>query len=99
MMLVIPSNVKGPVPVLIMFGRPSFPSPAQPSNEDMDVINVAFKKMMIQANPELKAIFEKYPVYSPITKIAGPNFFAPPTNTELTPTEQLLAAGDRKSVV
>ena len=41
MMLVTPSNVKGPVPVLIMFGRPSFPSPAQPSYEDMDVLNVA----------------------------------------------------------
>ena len=93
MMLVTPSNVKGPVPVLIMFGRPSFPSPAQPSNEDMDVLNVAFKKMMIQANSELKVMFEKYPAYSPITKLAGPNFFAPPANTELTPTEQLLAAG------
>lgn len=32
MMLVVPVNVKGPVPVLMMFGRPSFPSPAQPSN-------------------------------------------------------------------
>ena len=31
MMLVVPTNVKGPVPVLMMFsGRPSFPSPAQP---------------------------------------------------------------------
>ncbi len=29
MMLVTPTNVKGPVPVLMMFGSPSFPSPAQ----------------------------------------------------------------------
>jgi hypothetical protein len=35
MLLVTPSNVKGPVPVLIMFGRPSFPSPAQPSNTEL----------------------------------------------------------------
>ncbi|MDP4202807.1 MAG: acetylxylan esterase, partial [Bacteroidota bacterium] len=61
MMLVVPANVKGPVPVLMMFGRPSFPSPAQPSNEDLDKINTAFKEMMIKSNPEMKAIFDKYP--------------------------------------
>ena len=32
MMLVVPMNVKGPVPALMMFsGRPSFPAPAQPA--------------------------------------------------------------------
>jgi len=41
MMLVVPMNVKGPVPVLMMFsGRPSFPSPAQPAPEDMERIRV-----------------------------------------------------------
>ena len=92
LMLVVPTNVKGPVPVLIMFGRPSFPSPTQPSNEDLDRINNSFKEMMIKNDPEMKAIFEKYPAYQPITKLAGPNFFAPPP-TNLSPTEQLLAAG------
>ena len=92
MMLVVPTNVKGPVPVLIMLGRPSFPSPAQPSNEDLEKINSAFKEMMGKNNPEMKAIFERYPAYQPITKLAGPNFFAPPA-TNLSPTEQLLAAG------
>src|SRR5678815_1770946 len=44
MMLVVPMNVKGPVPVLMMFsGRPSFPSPAQPSPDEMQKINTAFK--------------------------------------------------------
>jgi len=61
MMLVVPVNVKGPVPVLMMFGgRPSFPSPAQPSPDDMEKLNVTFKEMMIKSNPELKAIFDQY---------------------------------------
>ena len=91
MMLVIPSNVKGPVPVLMMFGQPSFPAPAQPSNDDMETLNATFKEMMIKANPAVRDIFEKYPAYSPFTK-STINFFAPQTG-EVSPTEQLLAAG------
>ena len=68
MMLVVPMNVKGPVPVLMMFGQPSFPAPAQPSNDDMETLNATFKDMMIKTNPEVKNIFDKYPAYSPITK-------------------------------
>ncbi|WP_238808742.1 glucuronyl esterase domain-containing protein [Emticicia aquatica] len=93
MMVVIPSNVKGPVPVLMMFGRPSFPSPAQPSLENMEKINNAFKEMMIKNDPSLKAIFDQYPAYQPITRLPGTNFFAPPPVGDLPPTEQLLAAG------
>ncbi|HVZ95748.1 MAG TPA: hypothetical protein VG847_02655 [Chitinophagaceae bacterium] len=93
MILVVPINVKGPVPVLMMFGHPSFPSPAQPSEEDMEKLNTAFKEMMIKNDSSLKEIFEQYPAYSPITKLPGPNFFAPPPNGDSPPTEQLLAAG------
>lgn len=93
MMLVVPRNVKGPVPVLIMFGRPSFPSPAQPSPQDMEKLNIAFKALMIKSNPELKEIFDEYPAYNPITRLPGPNFFAPPPNGDSPRTEQLLAAG------
>jgi hypothetical protein len=92
MILVVPSNVKGPVPVLMMFGFPSFPAPAQPSPADMEKINNAFRDLMIKHDPALKEIFEKYPAYSPITRLPGPNFFAPQP-AELSPTEQLLAAG------
>ena len=93
MMLVVPANVKGPVPVLMMFGRPAFPSPAQPSAEDMEKLNTAFKEMMIKNDPSLKEIFDKYPAYTPVTRLPGPNFFAPPVSGDSPPTEQLLAAG------
>jgi hypothetical protein len=94
MMLVVPTNVKGPVPVLMMFGgRPSFPSPAQPSPDDMEKLNAAFKEMMIKSNPEMKAIFDQYPAYMPVTRLAGPNFFTPKPEGDPSPTEQLLAAG------
>jgi hypothetical protein len=94
MMLVVPANVKGPVPVLMMFGwRPDFPAPAQPSTEDLEKINDSFKTMMIKSDPGLKAVFDKYPAYKPITKLAGPNFFAPAPDGNSAPTEQLLAAG------
>jgi hypothetical protein len=97
MMLVVPTNVKGPVPVLMMFGRPSLPAPGQPSNEDLAKINAAFREMMIKNNPEMKAVFDKYPAYEPITKIAGPSMFGPATTgtaqKDPSPTEQLLAAG------
>lgn len=93
MMLVVPANVKGPVPVLMMFGRPSFPAPAQPSPEHMEKLNASFKGMMIKHDPSLKAIFDQYPAYTPVTRLPGPNFFAPPVNGESPSTEQLLAAG------
>lgn len=93
MVLVVPANVKGPVPVLMMFGRPSLPAPAQPSPDDLEKINTAFREMMIKSNPEMKAIFEKYPAYSPITRLPAPNPFAPPPAGDPSPTEQLLAAG------
>jgi hypothetical protein len=93
MMLVVPVNVKGPVPVLMMFGMPSFPAPAQPSPDDMEKLNATFKELMIKTNPSIKAIFDKYPAYMPITRLPGFNFFAAPPAGDPPPTEQLLAAG------
>ena len=84
MILVVPMNVKGPVPLLMMFGQPSFPAPAQPSNDDMETLNATFKEMMIKTNPAVKDIFNKYPAYSPITKLSV-NFFAPPPAGDLPP--------------
>lgn len=95
MMLVVPVNVKGPVPVLMMFGRPSFPSPAQPSPDDMEKINAAIKELLVKSNPEMKDIFTRYPAYNPVTRANTGNPFAPPPPVVGDPpsTEQLLAAG------
>ncbi|MDH3244458.1 MAG: acetylxylan esterase, partial [Saprospiraceae bacterium] len=93
MMLVVPANVNGPVPVLMMFGRPSFPAPAQPSASDLEIVNSAFKKMMVEYDPSLQEIFDKYPAYSPITRLPGPNFFEPAPAGDPPSTEQLLQAG------
>jgi hypothetical protein len=50
--------------------------------------------MLISADPGVKAIFDKYPAYQPITRLPAPNFFAPAKpESELTPQERLLAAG------
>jgi hypothetical protein len=91
MMLVVPANVKGPVPVLMMFGRPSFPNPAQPSPENMEKLNAAIKELITKDHPELKAIFDQYPAYSPLAYTAPS--FAPPPPGDPSPTQQLLAAG------
>ena len=92
MTLVVPANVKGPVPVLMLFGRPSFPAPAQPSPEDMEKLNKVYKEMMIRIDPSVKEIFDKYPAYTPVTRLPAPNPFAP-RPAEVPPTEQLLQAG------
>lgn len=91
--LVVPNNVQGPVPVLMMFGRPSFPAPAQPSLEDLEKINSSFKKMMIKNDPEIKTLFDKYPAYNPIARLPPPNFWEPLPEGDLPSTEQLLMAG------
>lgn len=97
MVLVTPANVKGPVPVLMMFGRASLPSPAQPSEEELGILNNAFKAMMSENNPEAKAIFEKYKAYNPITRnsTASPfGFFGQQDpNADPPSTQQLIAAG------
>jgi hypothetical protein len=93
MVVVVPRNVKGPVPVLMMFGRPSLPAPAQPNQEDMGLINDAFKQVLEKENPELKQVFEKYPAYEPL-KYENPfASFMQRRGQEPSPTEQLLAAG------
>jgi len=49
---------------------------------------------MIKNNPDMKVLFDKYPAYQPITRLPGPNFFAPPVpEDQLSSTENLLAAG------
>jgi len=49
--------------------------------------------MMIKSHPETREIFERYPAYTPISRLPRPNWFAPPPDGDSPSTEQLLAAG------
>lgn len=96
MVVVLPANAKGPVPVLIMFGRASLPAPTQPNPDELEVINRLFRKMMSESDPEVKAILEKYPAYTPITRAAAASPFGGATgqaNADPPSTQQLIAAG------
>ncbi|MGF7038566.1 acetylxylan esterase [Mucilaginibacter lappiensis] len=90
MTLVLPANTKGPVPVLMMFGRSALPAPAQPAPADLEKINSAIKELLVKEHPELKNIFEQYPAYKPIPEQSpfGPGGFPmvkgdPPTASQL----------------
>ena len=92
MTLVTPANVHNPVPVLIMFGRAGFPNPHEPSQEEYDRINTAYKAMLIQQDPSLKDVFAQHPAWEPFK----PTPFQPPVlNADGDPpnTWQLVAAG------
>jgi len=92
MMEVLPARAKGPVPVLIMFGRAAFPNPNEPAAEDMDKINKAWEAVLIQQDPSLKAIFEQHPAWQPVRSTP---FQFPQLNEDggLPNTWQLVAAG------
>jgi hypothetical protein len=93
MTLVLPANAKGPVPILMMFGRSVLPAPAQPSPDDLEKINEAMKALLTKQDPGLKAVFEQYPAYQPIPSQV-PNFFTGPRPAGDPPsTQQLIADG------
>jgi hypothetical protein len=93
MTLVVPANAAGPVPVLMMFGRSALPAPAQPSEGALDTLNAALKALMIERDPAVKAIFERYPAYAPLVRLPGPNPFAPPPAGDPPTPQQLVADG------
>jgi len=104
MTVVVPANAKHPVPVLMMFRRSELPSPAQPSEADLDKINAAVKAMMLERDPSLKEVFEKYPAYTPIAS-QEKNPFAgmmaggdPPTDFQLVAAGWGFAAIDPASI-
>lgn len=92
MTLVTPANAKGPVPVLMMFARAGFPAPHEPSAEEFERINKAWKDLMIQQDPSLKQVFEQHPAWQPLK--ATP-FQFPQLNEDgdLPNTWQLIADG------
>jgi len=98
MVLVMPANAKGPVPVLMMFGMANLPAPAQPNLSELELINQTFRKLLSERDPEVKAIFDKYPAYNPITRATGTSPFGgmggqANANADPPSTQQLIAAG------
>ena len=92
MTLVTPANAKGPVPVLMMFGRAGFPNPHEPSSDEFERINKAWKALLVQQDPSLEAVFEQHPAWQPVK--ATP-FQFPQLNEDGDPpnTWQLVTAG------
>jgi hypothetical protein len=92
MTLVTPANAKGPVPVLIMFGRSSFPAPSQPSPAELEEINSALKALLTRQDPALREVFDQHPAYGLAT---SPPFQMPQFNADGSPpsTWQLIADG------
>jgi hypothetical protein len=95
MVVVLPVNVKGPVPLLMMFGRAELPAPAQPNPNELEIINKAFRKMLSESDPEVKAILEKYPAFSPVARATFSPFggMGGQTNADPPSAQQLIAAG------
>ncbi|HEY1902193.1 MAG TPA: acetylxylan esterase [Terracidiphilus sp.] len=92
MTLVTPAHAKGPVPVLIMFGRAGFPAPNEPSGEELDRINAAWKALLVEKDPSLKDVFAQHPAWE-LAKATPFQF--PQLNEDggLPNTWQLAAAG------
>ena len=92
MVLVTPANAKGPVPVLMMFGRSALPAPMQPPQEDLDRINSALRALLEKQDPSLKEIFDRYPAYIVNAVQPFPSFGPPPPGGP-PPNVQLIADG------
>lgn len=92
MILVTPANAKGPVPVLMMFGRAAFPNPNEPRGEEMERVNNAWKALLVQQDPSLQEVFAKHPAWDPVKETP---FTFPQLNEDgdLPNTWQLVAAG------
>ena len=92
MTLVTPANAAGPVPVLIMFAHAGFPAPKEPTDEEFERINAAWKAILVQQDPSLKDVFATHPAWQPVK--ATP-FQLPQMNADGDPpnTWQLIAAG------
>ena len=73
--LVVPANAKGPVPLLMLFGRSELPAPAQPPAEDLEKIKDAIKQLLVKDHPEFKDIFDKYPAYNPDSRADASRFW------------------------
>ncbi|WP_448663290.1 hypothetical protein ACG3SL_01045 [Sphingomonas sp. CJ20] len=92
MTVVTPANAKGPVPLLIMFGREGFPAPSQPTRAEFERIDAAIKATLVAQDPALAGIFAAHPGF---TLAEEPPFRFPQRDArgDLPAADQLVAAG------
>ena len=83
MTLVTPARAKGRVPVLMMFAHAGFPNPKEPSEDEFERINQAWKALLIQQDPSLKEIFAQHPAWQPVKAL--PFNFLNSTKTVVCP--------------
>jgi hypothetical protein len=86
MTVVTPANAKGPVPLLMLFGRANLPSPVQPNLDDMKVLNAAMRELLSK-DPKVKEILDRYPAYSVLPRLT------PAIGGEPSREQQLINAG------
>jgi len=79
MLLALPANAKGPVPVLIMFGPARYPSPSQPNPEEAAKLDQSLKAMLAERDPSFAAVFKAHPGFEFVKQ---PSFFPPPPSDE-----------------
>jgi hypothetical protein len=79
MILALPANAKGRVPVLIMFAPARFPSPSQPSLAEATKLDQTLKSILVQRDPSFAEIFKKHPGFEFVKQ---PSFFPPPPSDE-----------------
>jgi hypothetical protein len=77
---------------LMMFAHAEFPSPNEPRGEELDRVNQAWKALLIQQDPSLKAVFAQHPAWEPLKEAP---FQPPQLNVDGDPPNnwQLVAAG------
>jgi hypothetical protein len=92
MTLVTPANAKGPVPVLMMFGRAGFPAPHEPNENELARINAAMKALLAQQDSSLKEVFAQHPAWE-LVKATPFQFPQMNEDGDLPNTWQLVAAG------
>ena len=92
MTVVTPARAKEPVPVLMMFSHAGFPNPNEPSADELDRINKAWKALLIERDPSLGEVFAKHPAWQ-LAKSTPFQFPQLNEDGDLPNTWQLVAAG------
>ena len=82
MTVVTPADAKGPVPLLIMFGRDTIPAPSQPTRAEYERMDAALKAVLVKQDPSLARVFQAHQALAlesqPPVKFPDPNTISRP---------------------